>query len=174
MTPAERRLADLEARADNAERNAALVARIEAEREAKREARLDAAAAAAVEGLDDNERMGLAFVVLTRLPVHVYAALIDVPDPESSDPPDCASTAFAMAHHAPLLYGMTLAAGFETLADVAKLRALQVIEHRDTAERAGVPAECMPVFVAMAMCDQTSLDEILEVAGAAARRRASG
>ena len=34
---------------------------------------------------------------------------------------------------------MTLAAGFETLADVAKLRALQVIEHRDTAERAGVP-----------------------------------
>ena len=165
MTPAERRLADLEARADNAERNAALVARIEADREARAEAE----AAAFVEGLDENERMELAFVVLTRLPVYLYAALADnaTVDEEGS-----VHIAFAMAHHAPLLHGMTLVAGFETLADVATLRDAQVIEHRDTAERAGVAPEGMPMFVAMATCDRTSLDEILEVAGAAARRLA--
>ena len=96
MTPAERRIAALEAGADRAERSAALTARIEADREA----RFEADAAAAVEGLTAAERSALAFVVLPRLPVHAYAALIDAPDPEATD---CISVVLAMAHHPPLL-----------------------------------------------------------------------
>ena len=157
MTPAERRIAALEAGADRAERSAALTARIEADREA----RFEADAAAAVEGLTEKEREVLAFVVLPRLPVHVYAALIDDPDPEATD---CISVALAMAHHPPLLYGMTRAAGFDTLADVGKLLAAQVAEYRSTAERAGVSAEAMPTLVAIATCDRVPLSELLEEA----------
>ena len=67
---------------------------------------------------------------------------------------------------------MTLAAGFDTLADVGKLLAAQVAEYRSTAERAGVPAEAMPALVAIATCDRVPLSELLEAAASAARTAA--
>ena len=158
MTPAERRIAALEAGADRAERSAALTARIEADREA----RFEADAAAAVEGLTEKPSARPWRSWCCRAcRCTLYAALIDAPDPEATD---CISVVLAMAHHPPLLYGMTLAAGFDTLADVGKLLAAQVAEYRSTAERAGVPAEAMPALVAIATCDRVPLSELLEEA----------